>query len=144
MTLEGSYQGLLYLFIPDLTKLFDANVWIKACNQVIFMISLGTGGNIMFSSYRREGEDIYLSSFWIPMITVMCALMCAIINFCYLGHLSFILDIPIDDLPLKGTDLAFITYPSALNYLPYPNLWSVMFFFMLITLGIDSQVSIRC
>lgn len=140
LTLSGYDIGLKYLFIPDLNKLFDPDVWIKASNQAIFMLSLGLGGNILFSSYRRENEDIYFSSFWIPTITVIFAIMCAVINFCFLGHVSHLVGISIDDLPLKGTDLAFITYPSALSLLPYPNLWSVLFFFMLITLGIDSQV----
>jgi solute carrier family 6 amino acid transporter-like protein 5/7/9/14 len=139
--LPGFHIGLKYLFLPDLSKLFEWNVWIKASNQAIFMISIGIGGNILFSSYRRENEDIYFSSFWIPVCTVGCGLLCSLINFSYLGHLSYILKIPIQELPLKGTDLAFITYPSALCTLPYPNLWAILFFFMLITLGIDSQVS---
>jgi len=49
-------------------------------------------------------------------------------------------NIPIDKLPLSGTDLAFTTYPSALCMLPFPNFWAIIFFFILITLGIDSQV----
>jgi SNF family Na+-dependent transporter len=128
------------LFIPNLSKLFEGHVWIKASNQVIFMLNLGMGGNILFANYRKDNEDVYLSSFWIPIITVICGIMCAVINFCYLGHLSYLINVPIDDLPLKGTDLAFITYPSAISLLPYPNLWAILFFFMLITLGIDSQV----
>lgn len=127
--------------MPDLPKLFDIDVWIKASNQAIFMLTLGIGGNIMFSSYRNENEDIYFSSFWVPIITVGCGMLCALINFSYLGHLAFISDTPISDLPLSGTDLAFITYPAALCLLPYPNLWAIIFFFMLITLGIDSQVN---
>ncbi len=104
------------------------------------MLSMGLGGNILFASYRRENEDIYFSSFLIPVLTVLFAIMCAVINFSFLGHLSHLINVPIDDLPLKGTDLAFITYPSAISMLPYPNIWAILFFFMLITLGIDSQV----
>jgi solute carrier family 6 (neurotransmitter transporter) member 14 len=116
------------------------DVWKKASNQVIFMLSLGTGGNIFFSTFRKENEDVYLSSFWIPVITFLFGLLCSVINFAYLGHFSYLVEIPIEQLPLSGTDLAFITYPSALCMLPFPNFWSILFFFMLITLGIDSQV----
>ncbi len=131
-----------FLFLPDLSKLYDLDVWLKASNQVVFMLALGIGGNILFSSYRKESEDIYKSSLWIPLMTIMFGILCAIINFSYLGHFSYKANIPIDKLPLSGTDLAFITYPSALCMLPYSNLWSVLFFFMLITLGIDSQVKL--
>lgn len=125
-----------------MSKLWEVEVWIKAANQVIFMLGIGLGGNILFASYRNECEDVYLSSYMIPLMTVGCGMLCSIINFCFLGHVSFVSKIPIDNLPLKGTDLAFITYPSALTLLPYPNLWAIVFFIMLITLGIDSQVKI--
>ena len=39
-----------------------------------------------------------------------------------------------------GSALAFIAYPEVVANMPLPTLWSVLFFLMLITLGLDSQV----
>ena len=42
---------------------------------------------------------------------------------------------------IAGYGLGFIVYPEAANYLPPPQLWCALFFFMSIFLGIDSQVN---
>lgn len=55
-----------------------------------------------------------------------------------MGYMSKISGIAIDDLPLSGPDLTFIAYPAVLTMLPFENAWAVVFFAVMIFLGIDT------
>ena len=43
-----------------------------------------------------------------------------------------------------GPGLMFIAYPEAIAKMPLPHLWAVLFFIMLITVGLDTQVGSLC
>lgn len=54
--------------------------------------------------------------------------------------MSHELGLPIEDVAKSGPSLAFIVYPYAVTLLPGAPFWAIIFFLMLITLGVDSEV----
>jgi SNF family Na+-dependent transporter len=62
---------------------------------------------------------------------VACGFLSAIVVFSYLGNMAFTSGIPIEDIPMKGTALAFIVFPSILSRIPLGNFWCILFFSIL-------------
>ncbi|CAF1299631.1 unnamed protein product [Rotaria sordida] len=59
--------------------------------------------------------------------------------FSVLGYMSFKTGLPIEQVAKAGPGLAFVAYPQALSIMPGGPFWAVIFFFMLLTLGLDTQ-----
>jgi len=59
--------------------------------------------------------------------------------FAILGHLAHELNVDITEVAADGPGLVFVSYPSAISKFTWaPQLFSVLFFLMLFTLGIGS------
>jgi SNF family Na+-dependent transporter len=44
-----------------------------------------------------------------------------------------------ENINLSGSELCFVVFPMALKYLPFSNLWAILFFLMMLLLGIDTM-----
>ena len=60
--------------------------------------------------------------------------------FSVLGFLAFELKVPVGEVVDGGTGLAFVAYPNLVTRMPMAPLWAILFFFMLLNLGIPSVV----
>ncbi|NXC69824.1 SC6A7 protein, partial [Anhinga anhinga] len=58
--------------------------------------------------------------------------------FSVLGHMAWRKQIPVGRVANSGPGLVFVAYPEALSLLPGSPFWSILFFLMLFTLGVDT------
>ncbi|KAK3580304.1 hypothetical protein CHS0354_003538 [Potamilus streckersoni] len=137
--LPGAREGVLFYLTPDLEKLKDPKIWAEACMQVFVSIGPGFGGMITFASYNKFNNNCLRDAIIVCLSDLMTGIYGGFVIFTTLGHLSYRTGVPIDKFKTSGYGLGFITYPEAANFLPLSQLWCVLFFFMTIFLGLDSQ-----
>ncbi|XP_069985298.1 sodium-dependent nutrient amino acid transporter 1 isoform X2 [Penaeus vannamei] len=139
-TLPGSLDGILFFITPRWAKLLDPGVWYAAVNQSFFSLSVGFGSIIMFSSYNSFRHNVYRDAAIISVTDTLTSLLAGFTTFAILGHLAHLLGLPLEEVVKSdGTSLAFISYPEVLSRFDWaPQLFAVLFFLMLFTLGVGS------
>ncbi|KAK6179428.1 hypothetical protein SNE40_011789 [Patella caerulea] len=137
--LEGSYDGIYYYITPKLDRLWDADVWKDAAVQIFFSLSASWGGLIALSSYNKFHNDCFRDAIIVSFGNCLTSFFAGFVIFSYLGFLAQDMGVDISEVADKGPTLAFVVYPFAVTKLPVSTLWAILFFVMLVTLGVDSQ-----
>jgi NSS family neurotransmitter:Na+ symporter len=143
ITLDGAAIGLAYYLQPVFSKLLSGKVWLAAYTQVFFSLSIGFAIMYAYGSYLPKKAALITNAYIVAVGDAMTALVSGLAVFGALGYLSAKTGTPITELEASGPGLAFIVYPTIINNLPMLNkLFGVLFFLMLLTLGIDSAFSL--
>ncbi|EJY57747.1 AAEL008424-PB [Aedes aegypti] len=145
LTLEGAVDGVIFFIKPQWGELLNPKVWYSATTQLFFSLSVGMGSIIMFSSYNNFHHNIYRDAMIVTTLDTFTSLLGGMTIFSILGNLAHNLGIEdISKVVKSGTGLAFISYPDAIaKFDIVPQLFSVLFFFMLFVLGVGSAVALH-
>lgn len=76
----------------------------------------------------------------VSILDTFTSVIAGLVIFSVLGAMSHDMGVPLTEVVSSGFGLGFVAYPEALAQLPVPQLWSCLFFLMLITLGLGSEV----
>lgn len=142
LTQTGAWDGIKYFIYPDWSKLWTIGVWQAAASQMFFSLGVAMGGLIMYSSYNEFSHDIFKDAMIVSFLDTITSVISGMVIFSILGAMSHELGVDLKDVAKGGPGLAFVAYPEALSRLPLPQLWSVLFFFMLYILGLDSEFAL--
>ena len=127
------------------------------------LILSGFGALITYSSYNDFKHNSYRDAWIISFTDTFTSMLAGNIKSCHdllsvefdsiiylglvifsiLGSLAHELGVPVKAVVDSGPGLAFVSYPSALaKFDVVPQLFSVLFFLMLITLGLGSATGL--
>jgi NSS family neurotransmitter:Na+ symporter len=142
VTLEGSLEGLNWMFKPDFGALLNFKVWMAAYGQIFFSLSIGFAIMLTYSSYLPKESDITNNAFITAFVNCGFSILCGVLVFSVLGNMALNQGVGVDEVVSSGVGLAFVTIPRAINSLPGPVLFGTLFFLALIFAGLSSMVSI--
>jgi len=75
----------------------------------------------------------------VPLINCGTSFLAGIVVFSVLGYMAKESCVSVAELTLEGSGLAFVVYPEAISKMPGAPIFAVLFFVMLLCLGMDSQ-----
>lgn len=115
--------------ITSITTTFTSkNIGISSCAFALSRLSCLTP-----RVFRR---DALLTS----LINSATSFVAGFVIFSVLGYMARASGKSIQDVATEGPGLVFIVYPAAIATMPGSTFWALIFFMMLLTLGLDSSV----
>ncbi|XP_070495246.1 sodium-dependent serotonin transporter [Chironomus tepperi] len=138
VTLDGADEGIRYYLTPEWEKLKNTKVWIDAASQIFFSLGPGFGTLLALSSYNKFNNNCYRDALLTSSINCLTSFLAGFVIFSVIGYMAKIQNVDIDKVGLEGPGLVFIVYPEAISLMGGSTFFSIIFFLMLITLGLDS------
>ncbi|XP_005388379.1 PREDICTED: sodium-dependent noradrenaline transporter isoform X3 [Chinchilla lanigera] len=140
ITLPGASNGISAYLHIDFYRLKEATVWIDAATQIFFSLGAGFGVLVAFASYNKFDNNCYRDALLTSTINCVTSFVSGFAIFSILGYMAHEHKVNIEDVATEGAGLVFILYPEAISTLSGSTFWAILFFIMLLTLGLDSSM----
>ncbi|KAI8790591.1 sodium- and chloride-dependent glycine transporter 1-like isoform X2 [Biomphalaria glabrata] len=139
LMLPGALEGIRFYVTPDFEKLKSLTVWVEACVQVFYSLGPAWGGLITMASFNKFNNKCFRDVMIASMADGLTSFYGGFVIFAVVGFMAKESNVSVSEVATQGPGLALVAYPEAIARLPVPQLWSVLFFIMLLSLGLDSQ-----
>lgn len=135
LTLPDAGAGVRFFLEPDFGRI-DASTVINALGQALFSLSVGMGILVTYASYYPATTRLPRTAMTVSLLSVMVAVLMGLIIF------PAVTSFGLEGESLRGATLVFVTLPEVFARLPLSQLWSSLFFLLLLVAALTSTVSI--
>ncbi|XP_046785923.1 sodium-dependent serotonin transporter isoform X2 [Gallus gallus] len=138
-TLPGAWRGVLYYLKPEWQKLLATEVWVDAAAQIFFSLGPGFGVLLAYASYNKFHNNCYQDALVTSTVNCLTSFVSGFVIFTVLGYMAEMRNEDVSEVAKDmGPSLLFITYAEAIANMPASTFFAIIFFLMLLTLGLDS------
>ncbi|XP_022163454.1 sodium- and chloride-dependent GABA transporter ine-like isoform X1 [Myzus persicae] len=143
LMLDGADIGIEYfLFKLRWELLLDSKVWVSAVGQNLSSIGIAFGLVISFSSYNRYNNNIMVDTVTISLINGVSSFAVGLFTFATLGSMAKEYGKSVEDVIPDGPGIVFILFTKVLSSMPYSTYLSMLLFFMMFCLALNSEFAI--
>ncbi|TKC47495.1 hypothetical protein EI555_018948 [Monodon monoceros] len=117
----------------------SGKVWVDAAAQIFFSLGPGFGVLLAFASYNKFNNNCYQDALVTSVVNCMTSFVSGFVIFTVLGYMAEMRNEDVSEVAKDaGPSLLFITYAEAIANMPASTFFAIIFFLMLISLGLDS------
>lgn len=138
LTLDGMLVGLKYYLEPSFKRLAEYSVWQAAAVQIFFSLGPGFGVLLSYASFSDRNDNVAGTALIASLVNCSTSLLYGTVVFAGLGYLSTRLRSDVQKFTESDMGLVFVVYPEILTSIRGAPFFSILFFIMLLTLGLDS------
>lgn len=137
----STYVGINYIWEPNFSMLKDADIWLAAAGQVFFTLSVGMGTLQAYASYLDKDDDIALSGLATSGINEFSEVILGSMIAIPIATAFFGLAMTQTIAEGGAFDLGIIAMASIFTEIPFGNILSFIWFFLLFIAGVTSSVA---
>ena len=135
-TIPGSQEGYKFIFSLRTEGLMDPEVWIFACGQAFFSLSVAGNGSVIYGSYLSKEEDIPSSARRVALFDTLASLLAAFVIVPAIAASGM----NIHEVE-GGPGLMFIYLVNVINTMPSGRVVSVIFYVCVLFAGVSSVIN---
>jgi NSS family neurotransmitter:Na+ symporter len=122
LSLPGSFAGVLYYLVPDISKI-TPQVVLYALGQSFFSLCIGEAVLLTYGSYTSKKENLVSSALYIALFDTVVAILA--------GLLIFPAIFAFQETPSQGIGLVYHVMPKVFLQMPFGGFFGFLFFLIL-------------